>query len=434
MEEKGKVDLLIKGGRVIDPSQGLDGKRDILASGGKIREIGDKISSKGKDITVIDASGLIVCPGLIDMHTHLREPGREDEETIETASHAAAAGGFTSIVAMPNTDPVNDNGAITDFIHNEAKKRAIVNVFCTGSITKGMKQEQLSELGELAHAGCVGFTEDGYSVKDSDMMRRAMEYIKMFDLPVISHCEDKSLSRNGVMHEGFISTELGLAGIPRESEEIMAAHDIILSKMTGVKLHITHVSSAGTVELIRNAKKKGLTVTADATPHHFSLTDESVRGYDSNFKVNPPLREKSDVKAIIKGLKDGTIDAIATDHAPHHLAEKDVEFNLAPFGLIGLQTALPLALKLYHSGELTLNDIIRLLTKAPREILNLKKGSLAQGSDADITIINPDLKFHFEEKDIKSLSRNSPFIGWDLKGKAVTTIVSGKIVYNSAKC
>lgn len=429
--------LLIKNGRVIDPSQDIDKEMDILLSGGKIEKIASNISTKksNKKVQIIDAKGLIVTPGLIDIHTHMREPGREDEETIETASQAAAWGGYTSIVAMPNTDPVNDNRSTTAFILKKGKDCGLVNVYATGSITKGMKGEQLSDIGEMAEAGVIGFTEDGKSVMDSGLMRRAMEYIKMFDLPVMSHCEDMTLSREGVMHEGFISTELGLAGIPREAEEIMVTRDIFLAHMTGARLHITHISSAGSIEIIRQAKKKGIKVTADATPHHFTLSDDMLRTYNTNLKMKPPLMEKKDIRAIIKGFSDGAIDAIATDHAPHHFAEKDVEFNIAPFGIIGLQTALPLALRLYHSKKLTLDQIVKLMSCNPAKILNLNnKGSLAVGCDADITMIDPDYEFTFEKEDIKSLSQNSPFIGWKFKGKAIATIVAGKIVYNDSKC
>lgn len=429
--------LIIKNGRIIDPSGNLDGQMDILVSGGKITKISGNINLKKQEESrrVIDAKGLLVVPGLIDIHTHLREPGREDEETIETASSAAVWGGFTSIVAMPNTDPVNDNRSITEFILKKGREACLANVFAMGSITKSMKGEQLSDIGEMAESGCLGFTEDGKSVMDSGLLRRAMEYMKMFNLPAMSHCEDTTLSREGVMHEGFMSTELGLGGIPRESEEIIVSRDIAISQMTGARLHITHVSSAGTVEIVRQAKKKGINVTADATPHHFTLTAESLKDYDTNLKMKPPLREKSDIKAIIKGFRDGTIDAIGTDHAPHYSAEKDVEFNIAPFGIIGLQTALSLALKLYHSKQLSLNQVIKLMSCSPAQILGLKnKGTLIEGSDADITIIDPEFEYRFEEKDIKSLSRNSPFIKWTFKGKAVMTIVAGKIAYSHPQC
>jgi len=431
------VDLLIKDGKVIDPSIKTDAKRDILVSAGKIKKISDKINSKksGKSCRVIDARGHLVVPGLIDIHTHLREPGREDEETIETASNAAVWGGFTSIVAMPNTDPVNDNRSTTEFIIKKGRDIALANIFAMGAITKSMEGRQLSDIGEMAEAGCIGFTEDGKSVMNSRTLRRAMEYMKMFHLPAMSHCEDQTLSNEGVMHEGFMSTELGLAGIPREAEEIIASRDIALAKMTGVNLHITHVSSAGTVEIIRQAKKKGINVTADATPHHFTLSDDRLKTYNTNLKMNPPLRTKKDIKALIRGFKDGTIDAIATDHAPHHSAEKDVEFNIAPFGILGLQTALPLALKLYYSKKLSLNRVIELMTSSPAKILKLTgKGSLREGNDADITIIDPSLEYTFNKSDIQSLSHNSPFIGWSLKGRAVTTIVAGKIAYRHPKC
>lgn len=423
--------LLVKGGRVVDPAAGLDGVRDLLIENGKIAALRQRISDKGAE--VINARGKVVCPGLIDMHTHLREPGREDEETIETGTRAAAAGGFTSLACMANTTPVIDNQGTVEFIYSQARRTGVVNVYPIGSVTKGLRGEELSEIGELKHSGVVAISDDGEPVRNSEVMRRALEYAKMFNLPLISHCEDKSLSAEGVMNEGYVSTLLGLAGIPREAEEVMVARDISLAHLAGGHIHIAHISTAKSVELVRQAKANGIRVTCETAPHYFSLTDEAVRSFDTNTKMNPPLRKVEDVEAIVEGLKDGTIDVIATDHAPHTVVEKEVEYNLAPFGIIGLETALPLVLKLVEEDSLTLTDAIAKMSIRPAEILGIGKGTLSLGADADVTIIDLNREIAVSPEEFQSKSRNSPFIGWKLKGVAVAIVVGGSIVMKDGK-
>ncbi len=423
--------LLIKGGRVIDPASGLDEVRDLLIENGKIVALKKKISNKGAE--AIEVSGKVVCPGLVDMHTHLREPGREDEETIRTGTQAAAAGGFTSVACMANTTPVIDNQGTVQFIYSQAKRKGLVNVYPIGSVTKGLKGEELSEIGELKHSGVVAISDDGEPVRNSEIMRRALEYAKMFDLPIISHCEDKDLSAEGVMNEGYTSTLLGLAGIPREAEEVMVARDISLAHLAGSHIHIAHISTAKSVELVREAKAGGIKVTCETAPHYFSLTDEAVRSFDTNTKMNPPLRAPRDVEAIKEGLKDGTIDVIATDHAPHTVVEKEVEYNLAPFGIIGLETAVPLVLKVVEEGFLTLTEAIGKMSISPAKILGIGKGTLAVGADADVTIIDLSKERTVNPAEFQSKSRNSPFIGWKLKGAAVATVVGGRIVMEDGK-
>ena len=424
--------LLIKGGRVIDPATGLDEVLDLLIENGKIVALKKRISTKGAE--VIEARGKVVCPGLVDMHVHLREPGREDEETIGTGTRAAAAGGFTSVACMANTTPVIDNQGTVEFIYSQARKTGAVNVYPIGSVTKGLRGEELSEIGELKHSGVVAISDDGEPVRNSEVMRRALEYAKMFDLPIISHCEDKDLSAEGVMNEGYNSTLLGLAGIPGEAEGVMVARDIALAHLAGGHIHIAHISTAKSVQLVRQAKAGGIKVTSETAPHYFSLTDEAVRTFDTNTKMNPPLRTAGDVEAIKEGLKDGTIDVIATDHAPHTVVEKEVEYNLAPFGIIGLETAVPLVLmKLVEEGFLTLTDAITKMSINPAKILGIGKGTLAVGADADVTIIDLSKERTVRPEEFQSKSRNSPFIGWKLKGVASTTIVGGKIVMKDGK-
>ena len=426
------MSILIKGGRIIDPSQGIDGKGNVLIENGKIKSY-PKTTKKYEndlDVKVIDAKGKIVSPGLVDIHVHLREPGFEHKETIRTGCESAAAGGFTSIVCMPNTNPVNDNASVTEYILLKARTEGIVNVFPIGAITKGELGETLAQIGEMYQAGCVGVSDDGMPVMNSKVMRHAMEYVQAFDIPVLSHAEDKDLSGSGVMNEGEVSTQLGLAGIPCASEDVMVSRDITVAELTGSHLHICHVSTAGSVRLIRAAKKRGVKVTAEVTPHHFTLTDEAVGRYDTNAKMNPPLRGKKDREAVIEALKDGTLDAIATDHAPHSEDEKKVEFDLAPFGIVGLETALPLSLKLVEDGALTINQMISKLTNSPSDVLNLGKGTLKIGDDADVVIFDPEQEITIDRESFHSKSKNSPFDGWKLKGKVNYTIVNGEIVYS----
>jgi dihydroorotase len=421
------MNIIIKNGHVIDPANKVDDKLDILISDGKISKLGKTGSVSSPDAQVVDAAGKLVVPGLIDMHVHLREPGFEYKETIATGTAAAKAGGFTSVCCMPNTNPVNDNRSVTEFILSQAAKDASARVFPIGAITKGSKGEELSEMGELRAAGCVAVSDDGRPVMNAAIMRRAMEYARVFDLLVISHCEDSSLSAKGVMHEGFVSTELGLRGIPRSAEDVMTARDISLAELTGARVHIAHVSTAGSVDLLRAAKARGVKVTAETCPHYFSLTDEAVRGYNTMAKMNPPLRTAEDVAAIKAGLKDGTIDVIATDHAPHGTDEKSGEFDYAPFGIVGLETALGLSFQLVKEKVLTLQELISKLSLNPASVLKIEKGTLQPGADADITVIDPDIEWTVEASLFKSRSKNTPFNGSRLKGKAVRTIVGGRV-------
>jgi dihydroorotase len=429
----------IHGGRVIDPHTHLDRTVDILIDAGKIAGIGAEAtvmawtreeSTRPTPLAVIDAQRLLVVPGLIDLHTHLREPGYEYKESIETGSAAAVAGGYTSIVCMANTNPVNDDAAVTEYILDKARAVGLVQVFPIGAVSVGLAGERLAEIGELKQAGVVGISDDGKPVMNSQLMRRALEYAGMFGLPVIAHCEDMHLAAHGVMHEGRVSTELGLRGIPAQAEDVMVARDIALAELTGGRLHVAHVSTAGAVRLVQDAKARGLRVTAEVTPHHLMLTDEAVRGYDPNTKMYPPLRSAADVEALRQALRDGTIDAIATDHAPHDLADKEVEFDQAPVGIVGLETALPLTLQLVDQGVLPLGDAIAQLTWGPARVLGLAKGTLQVGADADVTLIDPHMEYVVDRREFRSKSRNSPFHGWTLKGRAVMTIRAGSIVYS----
>jgi len=424
--------LLIKNGRVIDPASNLDAVRDVLVENGKIVKVAPRV--KGQGARLIDAKGMLVLPGLIDMHTHLRDPGRPDKETIASGTRAAALGGFTTVCCMPNTEPPIDNAAVVKYVRDKGKTEGVVNVFPIGAITKGLKGETLSEMGLMLEEGAIAFSDDGNCVMRSDVMRRALEYARQFGIPIISHSEDKELSSGGVMNESAVSTAIGLPGIPALSEEIMVARDIMLAKKYG-RVHIAHVSTAGSVSLIRRAKKEGSAVTCETCPHYFSLTEEAVRNYDPNTKVNPPLRSKNDLKAVIKGLQDGTIDAIATDHAPHNIEEKNIEFNSASFGMIGLETALGLAMTmLVETKALTLKEVIHKMTLAPAKIIGLSsKGTLKPGADGDVTIVDPKAEWVVEADKFASRSRNTPFNGWQLKGKVVYTIVSGKIIVKDGK-
>lgn len=420
------MSLLIRSGLVIDPARGIRETMDILVENGKISSLGKNLLAPGAE--VIDASGKLVTPGLVDMHVHLREPGFEAKETVETGTLAALKGGFTSVACMPNTNPVADNAAVIEFILSRARAAGNAKVYPIGAITRNSGGKELAEMAELKDAGAVAFSDDGRPVADAAVMRRAMQYASMLDMVIISHCEDTSLARGGVMHEGAVSTVLGLRGIPASAEEIMVARDVILAKETGCRLHIAHVSTAGSVQIIREAKALGIKVTAEATPHHFTLTHEAVRGYDTATKVNPPLRTPADVEAVKEGLADGTIDVIATDHAPHTVEEKDVEYDLAPFGLVGLETAVGLVWsQLVKPGILTPEQAIAKMTVNPARILGINAGSLEVGSPADITIIDPDKEWQVRPELFASKGRNTPFSGWTLKGQAVTTIVNGLV-------
>ena len=418
--------LLIKNGHIIDPANKVDEKLDLLVASGKIAMLGKPGSLPADGCQVVDAAGRLVVPGLIDMHVHLREPGYEYKETVATGTAAAKAGGFTAVCCMPNTNPVNDSRSVTEFILSQAAKGASAQVFPVGAVTKGSKGEELSEIGELRDAGCVGISDDGRPVASSAVMRRAMEYSRTFDLPVLSHCEDAHLAAQGVMNEGFVSTELGLRGIPNAAEDVMVARDIALAELTGARVHICHVSTAGAVRMVREAKARGVRVTAETCPHYFLLTDEAVRGYNTLAKMNPPLRTAGDVAALRDGLRDGTIDVIATDHAPHGSDEKAVEFDAAPFGIVGLETAVGLSLKLVQEGVLSLAGLVTRMSTAPARIINVSRGTLSVGADADITIIDPNAEWTVDASQFRSKSRNTPFDGWKLKGRAVQTILNGK--------
>lgn len=422
---------LIKGGQVIDPGR-MNTIADVLIEDGKIQAIDVNLQGTLKNpesVTIIDAQGLIVCPGFIDLHVHFREPGFEYKETIATGVASAVAGGFTTVCCMPNTSPVNDSQSITEFIFRQAKIADKARVFPIGAITKGSKGEELAEIGELHDAGCVAISDDGIPVMNSLVMRRAMEYARTFDLPVIDHCEDSHLSAGGSMNEGFVSTELGIPGIPNAAEEVMVARNIFLAELTQSRLHLPHVSTIGSVRLLRDAKERGLLVTAEACPHHFTLTDEAVRSFDTHAKMNPPLRTDADVQAIKDALKDGSIDTIATDHAPHAVHEKQRQFDNAPFGIIGLETALPLSLNLVEEGVLTMEQAVAKLTCEPARVFKLSYGTLAVGADADVTLFDPKKSWTLDPNRLHSKSRNTPFTGWTMKGKVVKTLVSGRMVY-----
>jgi len=424
--------LLIKNGIIIDPSQSIEAKRDLLIQDGRIASIEEMIDAR--EIEVFDANGLIVAPGYIDLHTHLREPGFEYKETIETGARAAVAGGFTSICCMPNTNPVNDNSSVTSFIIEQGKLARLAKVYPVGAITHGLRSERLAEIGEMKNAGIVAISDDGKAVCDSGLMRRAMEYSCDFDLPVVDHCEDCTISPDWAMHEGEYSALLGLKGLSGTAEDLHVSRDIQLAEITGARIHIAHISTAKSVEFVRQAKKRGLPVSCEVTPHHFTLTDEEVykRKFDTNTKMAPPLRAKADVEAVIDGLRDGTIDAIATDHAPHHANEKMLEFDHAPNGIIGLETAVSLTLdRLVHRDLISLSQMVRLLSWHPAQIFKLAGGTLKIGSRADITIIDPNRKIRVDASQFQSKSRNTPFDGWELKGASVATIVDGDILWRA---
>lgn len=438
--------ILIKNGRVIDPSQGLNGICDILVEQGKIKKIvqqvaggkgrtakpreqGTHVRAEDPQVTVIDATGHLVMPGVIDMHVHLREPGFEYKETIRTGTAAAVRGGVTAVCCMPNTKPVNDNASITGFILGRARDEASCAVYPVGAISKGQKGEELAEIGLMHDAGCIAFSDDGRPVMDSLLMRRALEYSKILDLLIIAHCEDLTLAAAGVMNEGLLSVTLGLRGIPPQSENIMVGRDIALAELTGGRLHIAHVSTKGSIELIRAAKKRGLArITAETCPHYFHITEAAVRDYNTNAKVNPPLRTQQDVEAVREGLQDGTIDVIVTDHAPHHADEKRGEFDNAPFGISGIETSIGLSMKLVDDRVLTLDELVRKMAFVPAQILGLKdKGSLRPGADADIVILDTEKEYTVDPEQFISKGKNTPFQGWLLRAAPVVTIAQGRI-------
>jgi dihydroorotase len=437
------ISLLIRGGRIVDPSQGIDQIGDLLVSEGKVAQIGSTITlsqsperSAGKAKN-LDATGLVVCPGFVDLHCHLREPGFEDKETIATGTKAAAIGGFTTVCCMANTEPPLDNAAAVDWIRQKTSKDSLIGVLPIGCITKGRKGEELTDMAEMAEAGVVAFSDDGDPVASSQLMRRAMEYSQELGLPIIDHCEDKGLSDDGIINEGEMSAKLGVKGIPAAAEEVMVARDLILAKLTQTRLHIAHVSTKGSVELIRHAKEEGVSVTAEVTPHHLTLTEERIvrkppnESFDTNAKVNPPLRTKEDVKSLIEGLKDGVIDAIATDHAPHTPADKDCGLELAAFGISGLETAFGSLMTLVHQGEMSLTQLISKLTCEPAKVIgkNGELGTLKKGLPANITILDPDREWIVNSHNFASKGKNTPYDGYQFKGKVMATIANGRVVY-----
>jgi len=423
------VTIFIAGGHVIDPGR-FNGVADVLIDEGRVVAVGPRLKVPA-GCTKIDAVGRLVLPGFVDLHVHFREPGFEYKESIQSGAAAAVAGGFTSVCCMPNTNPVNDNQAITELMLDRARAAGLANVFPIGAITKGSEGKELAEIGDLRRAGCVAISDDGKPVMNSLVMRRAMEYALAFDVPVVDHCEDLHLAEGGCMNEGAISTELGLPGMPAAAEDVMVARNVALAELTGARLHLAHISTEGSVRMVREAKSRGLKVTAEACPHHFTITEETVRGYNTYAKMNPPLRTWKDVQAIKEGLRDGTIDVIATDHAPHASQEKQLGFTEAPFGIVGLETALPLTLALVDEGVLSLESAIDKLSTAPAKAFGLTKGTLAVGADADVAIVDQQEQWEVDPAKFRSKSRNTPFAGWKVKGRVTTTIVSGRVVFET---
>ena len=425
--------LLVRNGRVIDPASGTDGIEDVLIEDGVIVRSGGGLDRRAREgVEVVDASGKVVCPGLIDIHVHLREPGYEYKETVKTGTRAAAAGGFTAVCCMANTDPVNDSRAVTDYILAKARAEGAARVHPIGAVTRGLGGKELAELAELAEAGCVAFSDDGKPVMNAELYRRAMEYTLPFGCPVISHAEDAHLSHGTCMNEGVVSTELGLKGAPAAAEDTMVARDILLAELTGAHLHIAHLSTAGAARLVRDAKARGVRVTAEAAPHHLVLTDEAVRGYDPNTKMNPPLRTRRDVDALREALADGTIDCVATDHAPHASSEKEGEFDRAAFGVVGLETAVAVLLdRLVRPGLIDLPTLIARMSSGPARLLNLPGGTLAPGAPADLTILDLDREITIDPSTFQSKSRNTPFGGWTVRGAPIMTIVGGTITWQA---
>ncbi len=421
------MDLVIRGGRVIDPAAGVDGPRDVAIEAGRVAAVEARIDPG--TAPVIDAAGLWVLPGLIDIHVHLREPGYEYKEDVASGTRAAAAGGFTAVACMPNTEPVNDDAEVTRYVLERAREAGVARVYPVGAVSKGLRGEDLAPIGELAEAGCVAVTDDGQPVSSGLLMRRALEYASAFGLPVISHCEDLDLAAGGCMNEGLASAYLGLPGIPSEAEEAMVARDLLLLRRTGGRLHLAHLSTRGSVKLLRRGKRMGLPVTGETAPHYFTLTEDAVRGFDTDAKMNPPLREIADVEGVQKGVARGVVDAIATDHAPHAPDEKEVEFEAAPNGVVGLETSLALSLKLVQEAGVSLDRVIAALTAGPARALGLPGGTLAPGAPADVTLVDPDAVWTVEPAVFLSRSRNSPFAGMTLRGRAVRTLVGGRTVY-----
>jgi dihydroorotase len=429
---------LLKGGRVVDPASGIDGVYDVLVEDGRIARVDRDLPVPADgSVTVVEVPrGFVVVPGLIDMHVHLREPGQEHKETVATGTLSAVAGGFTAVACMPNTSPVNDNAGTTEFILRKATEAGLARVYPIGAVTRGSKGEQLADIAELHAAGCVAISDDGHPVSTSLMMRRALEYTQMFDMPVIDHCEDPSLKGDGVAHEGFPAATLGLRGIPGEAESIMVSRDVLLAGLTGGHVHIAHMSARSSLRAVQDGKAQGSRVTCEVAPHHFVLTDEQLERpikYDTNCKMNPPLRAEADVEALVAGIADGSVDAIATDHAPHHSDEKQVEFDRAPFGIVGLETCVPLTLdRLVHRGRIGLAKFVELLSVNPARILRRPGGTLAAGSAADITVLAPDAPVTVRAAALRSKSKNTPFDGWELRGAVAATFVGGRLVYVNA--
>jgi len=422
---------------VVDPVAGLDGVYDVFIDGDHVGQVGrDLPASLADGGHIIDvAAGLVLVPGLIDMHVHLREPGQEHKETVATGTLSAVAGGFTAVACMPNTSPVNDNAGVTELILRRAAEAGLARVYPIGAVSRGQKGEQLADIAELRAAGCVAITDDGHPVATALLARRALEYAGMFDMPLIEHCEDPSLKGDGCAHEGPRASELGLRGIPGAAEAITAARDILLAEMTGGRVHIAHMSAWTTLEAVRQGKSRGVNVTCEVAPHHFTLTDDALAepvAYDTNTKMNPPLREARDRDAMLSGIADGSVDVIATDHAPHHYDEKNVEYDRAPFGIVGLETAVPLAFdRLVHTGLITLSRLVELMSVNPARILRVAGGSLAAGAAADVTILAPDLRVTIDRATLRSRSKNTPFHGWTLRGGVAATIVGGRVVYTN---
>jgi len=434
-EANGNTKVLLKGGRVVDPASNRDGEFDVLIDGGRVAKIGKALPADGADVLTLK-SGWIVAPGLIDIHVHLREPGQEHKETVATGTASAVAGGFTAVACMPNTDPINDHPGITDLILKKASAAGLARVYPIGAVSIGSKGEQLAELAAQKTAGCVAFTDDGRPVANALLMRRALEYAGMLWIPIVDHCEDPSLKGDGVAHEGFVAARLGLRGIPGVAESIMVERDIALAEATGGAFHVAHMSARQSIRAVRAAKERGLTnVTCEVAPHHFVLTDESLEKpirYDTNVKMNPPLREAADRDAMLDGLADGTVDVIATDHAPHHADEKLVEFDRAPFGIVGLETCVPIVFdRLVHGGRVGVKRAIELLSTNPARVFRLPGGTLAEGGVADVTILAPDRRVTIRAADLKSKSKNTPFDGWELRGAIAATIVGGRVVYSN---